>query len=78
MYPDLDHCTIWGDMFPASEMEDAVRKRIWDIVEVEARNLKLVPCTFEMLSSLKRNFHKSELFCFGNVKNLGADYVELF
>ena len=32
---------------------------------VKARNMKLVLCIFEQLSGLKINFHKSELFCFG-------------
>jgi hypothetical protein len=31
----------------------------------KAKNLKLVLCAFEKLSGLKINFHKSELFCFG-------------
>jgi hypothetical protein len=30
-----------------------------------AKGLKLVLIAFEMLSGLKINFHKSELFCFG-------------
>ena len=34
----------------------------------DARNLKLVLGAFEKLSGLKINFHKSELFCFGNVR----------
>lgn len=33
----------------------------------EAKNLKFVLCTFEKLLGLKINFHKSELFCFGNM-----------
>ena len=32
----------------------------------KARNLKLILSAFEQLSGLKINFHKSELFCFGN------------
>jgi hypothetical protein len=31
----------------------------------KARNLKLILAAFEQLSGLKINFHKSELFCFG-------------
>ena len=31
----------------------------------QAKNLKLLLCAFEQLSGLKINFHKSELFCFG-------------
>jgi hypothetical protein len=37
-----------------------------DIVKV--RNLKLLLCTFEKLSGLKINFHKSDLFGFGEIK----------
>jgi len=44
----------------------------------EARNLKLVLVAFEKLSGLKINFHKSELFCFGEAKGKGKEYVELF
>jgi hypothetical protein len=35
----------------------------------KAQNLKLVLSAFEQLSGLKINFHKSELFCFGEVIN---------
>jgi hypothetical protein len=31
----------------------------------KAQNLKLILSAFEQLSGLKINFHKSELFCFG-------------
>lgn len=44
----------------------------------QAKNLKLVICIFEKLSDLKINFHKNELFCFGEAKNLGVDYVQIF
>jgi len=44
----------------------------------EARNLKLVLIAFEKLSGLKINFHKSELFCFGNANNRGHEYMNLF
>jgi hypothetical protein len=44
----------------------------------EAKNLKLVLVAFEKLSGLKINFHKSELFCFGETKDRGKEYVELF
>jgi hypothetical protein len=36
----------------------------------KALNMKLVLCIFEQLSGLKINFHKSELFCFGQAKNV--------
>ncbi len=34
--------------------------------------------TFEKLSSLKINFHKSELFCYGKAKEVENEYVILF
>jgi hypothetical protein len=42
------------------------------------RNLKLILAVFEQLSCLKINFHKSELFCFGDAQDDAALYVELF
>ena len=44
----------------------------------KARNMKLLLCAFEQVSGLKINFHKSELFCFGNVQDHLDQYVELF
>jgi hypothetical protein len=44
----------------------------------KARNLKLILAAFEQLSGLKINFHKSELFCFGDAQDSVADYAELF
>jgi hypothetical protein len=44
----------------------------------EAKNLKLVLSAFEKLSGLKINFHKSELFCFGETKERVGEYVDLF
>jgi hypothetical protein len=35
----------------------------------KAQNLKLILSAFEQLSGLKINFHKSELFCFGEAIN---------
>ena len=34
----------------------------------KAINLKLLLCAFEQLSGLKINFHKSEIFCFGEAQ----------
>jgi hypothetical protein len=31
-------------------------------------NMKLLLCAFELLSGLKINFHKSELFCYGEAQ----------
>ena len=44
----------------------------------KARNLKLILSAFEQLSGLKINFHKSELFCFGEALDDAALYTELF
>jgi hypothetical protein len=40
-----------------------------------AKNLKLLLCAFEPLSGLKINYHKSELFCFGEAKE---EYSSIF
>jgi hypothetical protein len=39
------------------------------------KNLKLVLSAFEKLSGLKINFHKSELFNFGDTRERAAEYV---
>jgi len=44
----------------------------------QAQNLKLILCAFEQLSGLKINFHKSELFCFGEAKEFEDHYMQLF
>ena len=44
----------------------------------KARNLKLILSAFEQLSGLKINFHKSEVFCFGDAQEEAAQYAELF
>ena len=36
----------------------------------KAKNMKLLLTMFEQLSGLKINFHKSELFCFGEAKGV--------
>jgi hypothetical protein len=36
----------------------------------KAKNLKLLLCAFEKLSGLKINFHKREIFCFGQAKEM--------
>jgi hypothetical protein len=41
-------------------------------------NMKPILCIFEQLSGLKINFHKSELFYFGNAKDLQDEYMILF
>lgn len=44
----------------------------------KARNLKLILSAFEQLSGLKINFHKSELFCFGEAQDQANLYADLF
>ena len=44
----------------------------------KARNLKLILSAFEQLSGLKINYHKSELFCFGDAQDDADQYAELF
>ena len=44
----------------------------------KAVNLKLILSAFEQLSGLKINFHKSELFCFGDAQDAAAQYAEIF
>jgi hypothetical protein len=44
---------------------------------VKARNLKLILSAFEQLSGLKINFHKRELFCFGEAQDEASLYAEL-
>ncbi|XP_039827439.1 uncharacterized protein LOC120689183 [Panicum virgatum] len=44
----------------------------------QAQNMKNILCAFEQLSGLKVNFHKSEIFCFGQEKNFENQYMELF
>jgi hypothetical protein len=44
----------------------------------KSRNLKLILLAFEQLSGLKINFHKSELFCFGEAQDETQAYAELF
>ena len=41
-------------------------------------NMKLILSTFEQLSRLKINFHKSEIFCFGKAKYHEVYYSQLF
>jgi len=44
----------------------------------QAKNLKLLLCAFELLSGLKINFHKSEIFCYGATKQMEDIYTDLF
>ena len=44
----------------------------------KARKMMLLLCAFEKLSRLKINFHKSELYCFGDAQAMEDHYTELF
>ena len=43
-----------------------------------AHNMKTILCVIEQLSGLRINFHKSEIFCFGEAKNCESQYMGLF
>jgi hypothetical protein len=40
--------------------------------------MKLLLCAFEQVSGLKINFHKNELFCFGEAQYVADQYAEMF
>jgi len=44
----------------------------------QAKNMKLLLSVFEQMSGLKINFHKSEIFCYGQAKEFEEEYIELF
>ena len=44
----------------------------------QAKNMKLLLCTFRQLSGLKINFHKSENFCFAEANNSEVAYSHPF
>jgi retron-type reverse transcriptase len=44
----------------------------------QARNMKMPLAAFEQLSGLKNNYHKSELFYFGEAKDHELQYEQLF
>jgi hypothetical protein len=44
----------------------------------QAKNMKLLLSAFEQLSGLKINFHKNEIFCFGQTKDYESQYEQLF
>jgi hypothetical protein len=46
-------------------------------LEQEA-NMELLLCAFKKLSRLKINFHKSEVFYYGEAKKMEAHYTNLF
>jgi len=44
----------------------------------KAKNLKLILSAFEQLLGLKINFHKSEVFYFGEAQETATQYVKIF
>jgi hypothetical protein len=44
----------------------------------QAKNMKMPLAAFEQLSGLKNNYHKSELFYFGEAKDHELQYEQLF
>jgi hypothetical protein len=65
-----------GDLSILQYVEDTILFMEHDLEK--AKNLKLILSAFEHLSGLKINFHKIELFCFGEVLDHAHSYVELF
>ncbi|WVZ94234.1 LOW QUALITY PROTEIN: hypothetical protein U9M48_040149 [Paspalum notatum var. saurae] len=49
-----------------SKMDDTILFMDHDLKQ--AKNMKLLLCVFEQLLGLKINFHKSEIFCYGEAK----------
>ena len=43
-----------------------------------AKNMKLLLCVFEQLSGLKINYHKSDIFCFGQARECEEQYSQFF
>jgi retron-type reverse transcriptase len=58
---------VQDDLSILQYADDTVIFMIHDVER--ARNMKLILSTFEQLSGLKINFHKSEIFCFGKAKD---------
>jgi hypothetical protein len=44
----------------------------------QAKHMKILLCAFEQLSGLKINFHKSEMFCYGEAKYCSDQYSHIF
>jgi hypothetical protein len=76
MFDGLVPHFVDGGLFVLQYADDTILFLDDDLVT--ARNLKLVLCAFEKLSGLKINFHKSELFGFGETKERIAECVDLF
>jgi hypothetical protein len=68
------HNTIHGD----NELKNGVVPHLVDEGLSILKNLKLLLCAFEKLSGLKINFHKSEIFCFCEAKEMQEQYTSIF
>jgi hypothetical protein len=42
---------------------------LWGMISEQAKLMKILLYAFEQLSGLKINFHKSEMFCYGECDN---------
>jgi hypothetical protein len=67
---------VYGGLLILQYADDTILFMEHDLEK--AQNLKLILAAFEQLSGLKINFHKSELFFFGEAQDSVADYAELF
>ena len=64
-----------GDLSILQYADDTIFFMDHDIEK--ATNMKMLLCAFEQLSGLKINFHKSEIFCFGQAKEMEQQYSQL-
>jgi uncharacterized membrane protein YebE (DUF533 family) len=63
----IEHAKYWridGGLSILQYVDDTILFMDHDLEK--SRNLKLILAAFEQLSGLNINFHKSELFCFGD------------
>ena len=67
---------IDGGLFILQYADDTVLFMNHDLEK--AQNMKSVLLAFEQLSGLKINFHKSELYCFGEALDYSDQYNQLF
>ena len=65
-----------GDLSILQYADDTIFFMDHDIEK--ATNMKMLLCAFEQLSGLKINFHKSEIFYFGQAKEMEQQYSQLF
>jgi hypothetical protein len=61
-----------GGIFILQHADDTI------LVMEQASNMKLLLCAFEILSGLKINFYKNELFCYGEAKQMEGHYTNIF